>query len=175
MESLRRAYATLDLLVSASPRDVRRQFKRLVRRWHPDRFARDPQGQAEAAARMREINAAYELLRDSYAPQPPSETPEGSMAAPVAPRERITRPLSRAAVDGIVRSIGTESPLGVLLGFLAWSWPLFLALLINPPRYQWLSDELAGRPHSSVLVWQLLLVALALVLRFWQRHRRLIG
>jgi hypothetical protein len=124
---------------------------------------------------MREINAAYELLRHSSAPRPPSETLEGSVAAPVEPRERVTRPFSRSAVDGIVWSIGTESPLDVLLGFLAWSWPLFLALLINPPRYQWLSDELAGRPHSSVFVWQLLLVALAVVLRFRQRHRRRIS
>jgi hypothetical protein len=43
-----------------------RQSKGLVKRWHPDRYAADPQGQAEAAQRMREINAAFALVRQAF-------------------------------------------------------------------------------------------------------------
>jgi hypothetical protein len=123
---------------------------------------------------MREINAAYQLIRAASAlprtvPASPAAEPEVAVAAP---RDPFTTRLRRNAIEGIVRSIGTESPVDVLLDFLAWSWPLFLALLISPPRYQWLRDELAGRPHSSVFVWQLLLVGLAVFLRFWRRKTR---
>ena len=56
---LARAYATLGLPPVCSHRDAVRQYKALVKRWHPDQYATDPQGQAEAAQRMREINAAF--------------------------------------------------------------------------------------------------------------------
>lgn len=63
MDPLRRAYAMLEVSPGASIREVRRQFKKLVRRWHPDRFPVDPQGRVEAARRMTEINAAYKRER----------------------------------------------------------------------------------------------------------------
>lgn len=174
MDALRNAYATLGLAPGSSARDVRRQFKKLVKRWHPDRFGSDPQGQSEAAQRMREINAAYELIQS--ADRAPAASTAPTRADPgvthAEPRDRVSQTLGRSAVEGIVRSIGTESPVDVVFAFLAWSWPLFLALLINPPRYQWLQDELAGRPHSSVAFWQLLLVGLSFFLRFWQRRSR---
>src|SRR3954471_8749314 len=132
MDALRRAYTTLDLPVGASPRDLRRQFRKLVRRWHPDRFGGDPQGQAEAAQRMRDINAAYELICSSGVGSVTAEPPPPVVST--EPRDRVTRPLDRSAIDGIVNSVGTESPVDVLLEFIGWAWPLFLALLINPPR-----------------------------------------
>ena len=173
MDPLRKAYATLDAPFGTPRRDLRRQFKKLVRRWHPDRFVGDPQGQAEAARRMREINAAYEVVCSSETSPDTSPPREAPPVVSTEPRDRVTRPLSRSAIDGIVQSVGTGSPIDVLLEFIGWSWPLFFALLINPPRYQWLRDELAGRPHTSVFVWQLALVGLALFLRWRQRRKRL--
>lgn len=173
VDSLARAYATLELKPSASPAEVRRQFKRLAKRWHPDRFAADPKGQAEAARQMRQINEAYQQIRDGAArtaPEPRTASPHPEVAS--APHDRVASRLSRSTIDSIVRAIRNESPVNVLLDFFAWSWPLFLALLINPPRYQWLQDELAGRPHSPVLVAQLLLVAVAVYLRRRQTSKR---
>jgi DnaJ domain len=57
-----RAYATLGLQPGCSPREAARQYKRLAKRWHPDQYGNDPQGQAEAAQRMREINRAFALV-----------------------------------------------------------------------------------------------------------------
>jgi hypothetical protein len=173
MDALRGAYLTVELGPGASAREVRQQFKRLARRWHPDRFARDPQGQAEAAARMRRINAAYELIQSVDPPaDSPAAEPRGMSNSPNELREPVTKPLSRDEIDGIVKSIGTESAFEVLAGFLFWSWPVFLALFISPPGYQWLEDEIAGRPHSLVRLWQALLVGLAVILRLWQRRTR---
>jgi hypothetical protein len=39
------------------------QYRKLVRQWHPDRFANDPQGAAEATHRLRLIIQAFETLR----------------------------------------------------------------------------------------------------------------
>jgi DnaJ-class molecular chaperone len=61
-DATERAYSQLGLLPGASADRLRKQYKALVRRWHPDRFAGDPQGQAEAAIRMRAINDAYHLI-----------------------------------------------------------------------------------------------------------------
>jgi hypothetical protein len=175
MDTLRNAYATLELSPGASAREVRRQFKKLVRRWHPDRFAEDPVGQAEAAGRMSAINAAYRLIQGARAaptapPGPPAHAPTVEASEP---REPVTRPLGRGAIDGIVRSMGTASPVDTILGVLAWSWPLFVAVAITftQPYYSW-QDWAAGRPRPSYMVryWQLLLVALALLLRFRRRR-----
>ncbi len=176
MDAVRNAYATLELSPGASAREVRRQFKKLVRRWHPDRFAKDPAGQAEAAGRMRAINAAYRLLQGARgaptaAPAPPAHA---TTVTGTESREPVTRPLGRSAIDGIVRSMGTASPVDTIFDFLAWSWPLFVALAITftQPYYSW-QDWVAGRPRSyMVRYWQLLLVALAVLLRFRRRRTR---
>ena len=66
-DELRSAYAVLGLQPGASLQEVRQQFKNLVRRWHPDRFANDPQGRAEANDRLRVINSAYSTIVQSTA------------------------------------------------------------------------------------------------------------
>jgi hypothetical protein len=168
-DEIRQAYATLGLDPRAAPREVRRQFKRLVRQWHPDRYTQDPQGQAEAARRMRQINEAYQLVCAAsvtpvvHAPSSPAEP----TVEPTPPRERVARRLGRSAIDGIVRSIGTESPLDAVFDFFAWSWPLFVAFLISEPRHRWSDDD----PQSSGGVWQGALIVLAVFLWFWRRRR----
>ncbi|MCW3010639.1 MAG: putative DnaJ domain protein, partial [Solirubrobacterales bacterium] len=67
--------ATLGLGVSATPEEVAAAYRSLAKRWHPDRAGNRP----EAARRMAEINAAYDLLRDGPANAGAVATP-----APVA-------------------------------------------------------------------------------------------
>lgn len=111
-DELRRAYALLDLAPGASFERVRQQYKALVKRWHPDRYAGDPVNQAEAASRMRQINGAYETLARALAPD--DTEVEGEAAGPPArPPER--QRLSREEIERIVEGIESqESGKGVM-------------------------------------------------------------
>jgi hypothetical protein len=83
VDSLARAYAILGVRSGASAAEIRKRYRALVKVWHPDRFAADPQGQVEAAARMRVINEAYELiLARPRTPAPAAATEPATAAAP---------------------------------------------------------------------------------------------
>jgi DnaJ domain len=114
-DDVRRAYAVFGLRPGAPPTQVRRRYKALARQWHPDRHAREPRNQAEAASRMQEINAAYRRLTDHLARQGPR--PSASAATLEGDRGDAAsgRPLSREELDRMVRAIGSEGPIDWLL------------------------------------------------------------
>jgi hypothetical protein len=109
-DELRSAYAALGLQPGAPLTKVKRQFKTLVRRWHPDRFASDPQGAAEANDRLRVINNAYSTIlarfehasarfqRTQTAPWNPEST--------ATPEERpVSAPLTREQIDLLIAAL----------------------------------------------------------------------
>src|SRR5919107_1620478 len=51
-------FAVLEVPPGATPEEVATAYRRLAKRWHPDHG-----GGAAAAARMAEINVAYDVLR----------------------------------------------------------------------------------------------------------------
>jgi DnaJ-class molecular chaperone len=60
VERMRDPYEVLGVQKSASPEDIKRAFRRLAKKLHPDANKKD----AKAAAKFSELNAAYELLGD---------------------------------------------------------------------------------------------------------------
>ncbi len=54
-------YATLEVTPRASDEDVKRAYRKLALKYHPDRN----QGDARAEEKIRSINAAYEVLGDA--------------------------------------------------------------------------------------------------------------
>jgi hypothetical protein len=111
MDDVRRAYAVLGLPADSSYAAVRRRYRALVKTWHPDRFAADPQAQAEANIRMRAINAAYTTLMERQVfSKFPGTTYQARASA------ETERRLSREEIDTMVAGIGTEGPLDGLLG-----------------------------------------------------------
>ena len=52
-------YQTLGVSTDASPEDIKKAFRRLALRYHPDR---NPGNTKEAEGRFKEINEAYEVL-----------------------------------------------------------------------------------------------------------------
>jgi hypothetical protein len=114
---LRRAYAILELSPPVDERVVRRQYRKLTKRWHPDRYATDPVGQTEATQRMREINEAYRVVVTTLKASARTEE------VPTTPGEWVPG-LSRATIDGVIASIN---------GLNSWS------LRPRMSRSRWLS------------------------------------
>ena len=62
---MRTHYETLGVPPNASVDDIRRAYRRLAQRFHPDRHLESPAAEAHRAAdRMREINGAWHVLSD---------------------------------------------------------------------------------------------------------------
>jgi DnaJ-domain-containing protein 1 len=62
-ERLRRDYANLGLPPSASLEQVHRAHRQLLSRYHPDRFARDPEKQRLATRITQILNASFRRIR----------------------------------------------------------------------------------------------------------------
>jgi len=54
-------YKVLDLPRNASSADIKKSYRKLALRWHPDK---NPDNQQEATVRFREVSEAYEVLID---------------------------------------------------------------------------------------------------------------
>jgi len=97
LDTLRRDYE----LLGVSPRDpataIRRRYRQLVKRWHPDRFREGTQAHEQATSRIRAINAAYAQIKD----------------APLRREAVLPARLSRAAASPGVRrhAAGPRAPL----------------------------------------------------------------
>ncbi len=72
------AYEILGLEPGASPAQVKRAYRKLVKIWHPDRFL-EPKQKQEAEEKIKSINVAYNQLKsESSSEPPPSENPSSS-------------------------------------------------------------------------------------------------
>ena len=62
LEELRRDYATLDVPFAAPLASVRQSYKRLLNKYHPDRFSEDTAKQALATEVTQHLNAAFSRI-----------------------------------------------------------------------------------------------------------------
>ena len=72
-EEIKQCYRALDLEPGATPAEVKVAWRELVKVWHPDRFPNDAKLKAKGAAKLRDINRAYEILEAHLKPQQPSQ------------------------------------------------------------------------------------------------------
>ncbi|RYF42398.1 MAG: J domain-containing protein [Comamonadaceae bacterium] len=98
-------YATLHISRDASPEAVRRAWRRLAQKFHPDRH----RGAGDAAARMAGINVAYGVLSDPQS------------------RQRYDSDLDAAMHTHTPAGAGGASTLLPVMP--AWSWALLVAVL----------------------------------------------
>lgn len=157
MDPLANAYATLGLRRGCTPSDLKKTYRQLVKRWHPDRYAADPAGQSEAQSRMRDINGAFRLVAEDVAgprvrPAPQTAHSENRHAhATARPTAREPgRPFSRREIDEIVTAMGNVGPVDVVLEWVDRAWPFvsgFVLLAVLPP-----SRTLAAIQATSGLV-----------------------
>ena len=157
---LARACAELGLTPSASLREAKRAYRKLVKRWHPDRFANDPQAQAEATLRLQRISEAYQAIAHALGPGAIVDsilrTEEGGTRYDAGAR------LPREEVERLVRSLGNEGPLDALFKRPMWWWPLPFGLMFLWPT--------RSPAHEWHVVGGVLLLALAPIL--WLIERR---
>jgi DnaJ-class molecular chaperone len=172
MDEIARAYATLGVPAGTPLAGVRKQYKALVRKWHPDRFASDPQGQAEATTRMRAINDAFRLvaersIRDAVpqsharaaGPDQPSAAPRGE--------PQFGRRLTREEIDRMVEAMKNDGPLDWILdgfppaeeglGRKMRAGALALAVAVVPALF---AQAFRGLPVGVVL-WGIILTTVA--------------
>jgi DnaJ-class molecular chaperone len=61
-QTLRRDYATLEVAFAAPLADVRKSYKRLLHKYHPDRFSGDAEKQALANEVTQRLNEAFDRI-----------------------------------------------------------------------------------------------------------------
>jgi hypothetical protein len=168
MDALARAHALLGLRVGCTASDLKRAYRRLSRQWHPDRHANDPVGQAEATRQMCVINdavalVAKHLVDKSKAKAPPAKA-ESMVPPPSAGSEAQGWSLSKAQREAMVKAIGSESLVDMLLTWLDELWPFGLAaMFLWAPVYYHATrgEEVTGVSLVGVGVVRLVLKRLA--------------
>ena len=89
-------YAVLEVTATASPEEIRAAYRRLARTYHPD-----TNSSADAVVRMRQVNEAWETLRDPARRAAYDRTRPAARVAPrpvrrQAPRQRPSPTVMRA-------------------------------------------------------------------------------
>ncbi len=64
-DSLRRDYANLEVPFGAPFEEIKSSYKELLKRYHPDHFALDPEKQHMATQITQKINESYQKIRKS--------------------------------------------------------------------------------------------------------------
>jgi len=77
---LTHSYEVLGVRRDASTAEIRDAYRALVKKWHPDRFADDPERQRLAEKRLTEINQAFARAKDSPSKPAPARSTRTSGA-----------------------------------------------------------------------------------------------
>jgi hypothetical protein len=91
-----KSYGVLGVKPGVSVRDLKTAHRDLAKVWHPDRFVHDPDLREKAQEKLKEINAAYELLTSGKLPRrtpepPPTYATQQPMPRRQSPRRRSHR------------------------------------------------------------------------------------
>ncbi|MGI6153872.1 MAG: DnaJ domain-containing protein [Christensenellaceae bacterium] len=55
-------YEVLGVSEHATDEEIKKAYRQLVKKYHPDRFAKEPEKQAAAAEKLKQVNAAYDMI-----------------------------------------------------------------------------------------------------------------
>jgi hypothetical protein len=121
-------YSILGVPPGADERQVAAAYREQAKRWHPDRAG------MEAARRMAEINAAYDLLRASAA---------HGAAAPRGRRRRgswLPDPVRRALGPELLEALADGEAVELVTPTSTWASPRAV-LAVTERRLLWLLDD----------------------------------
>ena len=132
-------FAVLGVPPGASPEEVAAAYRRLAKRWHPDRAP-----DRGAAGRMAEINAAYDLLRSERwlerRGRPEREHPPASPARGVRAGGWLAAPLRRALGRELLAALEDGEQVAMVTPTSTWASPQAL-LAVTDRRLLWLLDD----------------------------------
>jgi len=58
-------YQTLEISEEATPEDIKKSYRKLAQKWHPDKWSsKSLKERKQANEMMQEVNKAYEILSD---------------------------------------------------------------------------------------------------------------
>jgi hypothetical protein len=127
-------YAILGVSAMADPTELAAAYRRQAKRWHPDRG-----GGEEAARRMAEINAAYDLLRAAAAHEP--------LRAPKRPPRRraprggwLPEAIRRALGPELLEALADREAVRLVTPVSTWASPRAV-LAVTERRLLWLLDD----------------------------------
>jgi DnaJ domain len=130
-------FAALELPAGATPEEIAAAYRRLAKRWHPDRG-----GGAAAAARMAEINVAYDVLRSGawQRREPPSDAVQRVAASRGVAGAWLGEPLRRALGRELLVALEPEEDVALVTPAATWASPRTL-LAVTDRRFLWLLDD----------------------------------
>jgi hypothetical protein len=135
-------HAVLGLDRNASIEEATRAYRELAKQWHPDRAG------AEGAARMIELNVAFELLRSTQRPgsrltvRPAAA--KGAVTGGWLP-EAIRQALGRELLD----ALEPDEAVTIVTPAATWASPSTL-LALTDRRLLWLLDDAVGNRVRSL-------------------------
>ena len=136
-------FAALELPSGASPHEAAEAYRRLAKRWHPDRG-----GGAAAAARMAEINAAYDVLRAGAWQREPPPPQDAVSRVPMGPGRVagawLPEPLRRALGRELLVALEDSEDVALVTPAATWASPRTL-LAVTDRRLLWLLDDVVMR------------------------------
>jgi len=141
-------YAVLGLDPGASLEDAARAYRQLAKQWHPDRAG------DHGAARMIQLNVAYELLRSEHRPGAVTRTPRMDVRSGGDGRtggagswlpDAMRRALGRELLD----ALEPQEQVALVTPAATWASPSTL-LAVTDRRLLWLLDDAVGNRVRSL-------------------------
>ena len=93
----------LGVTYNASPEDIKAAYKRLAKQWHPDKWLNDKEKRLQAEEKMKDINEAYDALKNSK-----SSTNTSSYSWK-ADKATTSKPKSKYAKDDDIWDVDLET------------------------------------------------------------------
>jgi len=133
-------FAALELPPGASPPEIAAAYRRLAKQWHPDHG-----GGAAAAARMAEINVAYDVLRaGAWQRGEKAAEPDDSVTrvarSPGLAGAWLAEPLRRALGRELLVALDEGEAVTLVTPAATWASPRTL-LAVTDRRLLWLLDD----------------------------------